>query len=222
MYEKQNEDDLVEVMGLRIGGVGIVGLPGEMFTEFGRKIKVESPAEHTTGGGSLVDMGGHCIDLLEMFFGELKAVSCFINNTVHDYESEDSATAMLFFANGALATVDTFFCIPDNSSKNVLELYGSKGSILAKGTIGQAPAGEMVAFLEESEEGYDAKQARKAVEGQVVAPDPVNTYMAEIREFSAAVLEGREPENSAELGLQSQKALAACYKSARKGKVVEL
>jgi hypothetical protein len=25
----------------------------------------------------------------------------------------------------ALATVDTFFCIPDESSKNILELYGT-------------------------------------------------------------------------------------------------
>ena len=34
----------------------------------------------TGGGGSLIDMGGHCIDLLEMFFGKVKKVSCFINN----------------------------------------------------------------------------------------------------------------------------------------------
>ncbi|MHC4628290.1 MAG: Gfo/Idh/MocA family protein, partial [Planctomycetota bacterium] len=35
----------------------------------------------TGGGGSLIDMGGHCIDLLEMFFGKVSRVSCFINNT---------------------------------------------------------------------------------------------------------------------------------------------
>ena len=56
------------------------------------------------GGGSLMDMGSHCIDLLEMFFGNIKAVSCFINNTVHDYKSEDSAVVSMFFENGALAT----------------------------------------------------------------------------------------------------------------------
>ncbi len=112
------------------------------------------------GGGALIDMGGHCIDLLEMFFGNVAKVSCFISNIVHDYKSEDSAVATLFFENGALGTVDTFFCIPDNSSKNVLELYGSRGSILAQGTIGQAPAGEMLAFLEPDSRDYDAGQAR--------------------------------------------------------------
>jgi predicted dehydrogenase len=173
------------------------------------------------GGGALIDMGGHCIDLLEMFFGKIVKVSCFINNTVHDYKSEDSATAMLFFENGALGTVDTFFCIPDNSSKNVLELYGSKGSILAKGTIGQAPAGEMTAFLEQADQDYDAQQARTQAEGIPIAPEPVNTYRAEIEEFSQAIIDNREPIVSGELGLRSQKILTACYESARLGKVVE-
>jgi xylose dehydrogenase (NAD/NADP) len=129
---------------------------------------------------------------------------------------------MLFFENGALATVDTFFCIPDNSSKNVLELYGSKGSILAKGTIGQGPAGEMVAFLEQEGQDYDAQQARTEAQGTIIAPEPVNTYQAEIEEFSQAIIEDREPLIGAELGLRNQKILAACYESARSGKVVEV
>ena len=176
----------------------------------------------TGGGGALIDMGGHCIDLLEMFFGRVVKVSCLINNIIHDYTSEDSATAMLFFENGALGTVDTFFCIPDNSSKNVLELYGSKGSILAKGTIGQGAAGEMTAFLEQGGEDYDAQQAREEGQGISIDPEPINTYQAEIEEFSRAIIEDREPAISAELGLRSQKILTACYESARLGKVVEI
>ena len=168
----------------------------------------------TGGGGSLIDMGGHCIDLMEMFFGKLKQVSCFINNTVHNYGSEDSAVATLSFENGALVVVDTYFCIPDNSSKNVLELYGSKGSILAKNTIGQGDSGEMVAYLEAEDADYDAQQKRAEGGGIVIAPEPMNTYQAEIEEFSQAILEGREPSNHAGLGLQSQKVLAACYESA--------
>jgi predicted dehydrogenase len=180
----------------------------------------QSPA--TGGGGALIDMGGHCIDLLEMFFGNIAKVGCFINNTVHDYRSEDSAVAMLFFENGALATIDTFFCIPDNSSKNVLELYGSRGSILASGTIGQAPAGQMMAFLEQDSKDYDAQQARAHAQGMIIAPEPVNTYQAEIEEFGQAIIDDREPLVSGELGLRSQKVLAACYESARLGKVFEV
>ncbi len=34
-------------MAIRIGDVGIVGLPGEVFCEFGMEIKEKSPAKHT-------------------------------------------------------------------------------------------------------------------------------------------------------------------------------
>jgi len=176
----------------------------------------------TGGGGALIDMGGHCTDLLEMFFGKVARVSCFVNNTVHEYISEDSAVVMLFFENGAIGTVDTFFCIPDNSSKNVLELYGSKGSILANGTIGQGAAGQMKAFLEEDSEDYDAQQVRTEVHDKVIAPEPVNTYQAEIEEFGRAVIDDRETLINGELGLRSQKILTACYESARSGKAVEI
>ena len=47
MYEVQDTDDQVEVMVLRIGDVGIVGFPGEMFCEFGLEVKEKSPGGHT-------------------------------------------------------------------------------------------------------------------------------------------------------------------------------
>ena len=121
-----------------------------------------------------------------------------------------------------LLPVDTFFCIPDNSSKNVLELYGSKGSILAKGTIGQGASGEMTAFFEEDQSGYSAKQVRNAADGLRIEPKSVNTYRAEIEEFGSAILENREPVNNSLPGLRSQILLEACYQSAKTGKVVNV
>lgn len=176
----------------------------------------------TGGGGSLMDMGSHCMDLLEMFFGKIKRVSCFINNNIHPYASEDSAVVSMLFENGAMGTVDTYFCIPDNSSKNMLELYGSRGSILAKGTIGQGSSGEMVAYLEGDDGAYDARQERAAGDGLRIDPAPVNTYLAEIEEFSLALLEKREPRNNAALGIHSQRLLEACYQSARTGKMIQI
>lgn len=174
------------------------------------------------GGGSLIDMGGHSIDLLEMFFGPVVKVSCFINNTIHSYQPEDSAVALLWFENGALGTVDAFFAIPDESSQNVLELYGSLGSILARGTIGQGSQGAMVAHLKQQATGYDAQQSRDSAAGFEIAPQPVNMYRAEIEEFSQALLEGRPSLVTGEAGLRSQKVLAACYESARTGRAVQV
>jgi predicted dehydrogenase len=121
-----------------------------------------------------------------------------------------------------MGTVDTYFCIPDNSSKNILELYGSKGSILARGTIGQGASGEMTAYLEADTSGYNAQQSRDSGDGINIAPVPVNTYRAEIEEFSRAILEKREPSNNVQLGLESQKIMAACYESARSGKIINI
>lgn len=174
------------------------------------------------GGGSLMDMGGHCLDLLEMFFGPVRAVSCCTRCAVHGYAAEDSAVASLQFVNGALGVVDTFFCVPDQASQNRLELYGSRGSVLAQGTIGQGAEGEMTAFLEADATDYDARQSRPTAGGVPIRPTPVNPYRAEIEELSQAILEGREPVHSGALGLQSQRLLAACYESARRGCVVEL
>ena len=174
------------------------------------------------GGGSLIDMGGHSIDLLEMFFGPIESVSCFTRNLVQDYTPEDSAVAILSFSDGALGVVDAFFCIPDEASGNVLELYGSRGSILAQGTIGQGSSGHMVARLQKASGAYDAQQERGGREEIEISTQPVNPYRAEIEEFSQAIHEGRPPSVSGEDGLRSQKILAACYESARTGSAIEI
>ena len=47
MREQQSAGDAAEVMVMRIGDVGIVGLPGEVFCELGLELKKRSPARHT-------------------------------------------------------------------------------------------------------------------------------------------------------------------------------
>ena len=80
----------------------------------------------------------------------------------------------------------------------------------------------MTAYLEGDTSGYNATQARNMGEGIIISPVPVNTYRAEIEEFSCAILEKREPRNNLQLGLESQKILAACYESAKTGKTIDI
>src|SRR5580704_16600509 len=39
------------------------------------------------GGGALIDLAGHCLDLLEMCFGPITSVSCMTNRTIQSYET---------------------------------------------------------------------------------------------------------------------------------------
>jgi hypothetical protein len=47
MYERQEHTDQAEVMVIRLGDIGIVGLPGEVFCELGLALRQASPVPHT-------------------------------------------------------------------------------------------------------------------------------------------------------------------------------
>jgi len=176
------------------------------------------------GGGSLIDMGSHCIDILETIIdSKVKEVCCFTDTLVHHYPVEDTAVAILRFANGAHGVVDSCFSIPDASSKNRLELYGTKGSILAEGTIGQSSSGRMWAYLEQETKGYDAGQKRETNSAQEeIKPVSVNMYQAEIEDFSRCIEEDLTLSISGEDGFWSQKIVLACYESAGTGQVIKI
>ncbi|UCF35581.1 MAG: Gfo/Idh/MocA family oxidoreductase [Acidobacteriota bacterium] len=174
-----------------------------------------------SGGGALPDLATHCIDLLEMLFGRTRRLSCFTGHLVQDYASEDTATVMLEFESGAKGVVDTLFNVPDSSSKNRLEIYGSKGSLRAEGTIGQGDAGEMWFYSESAASSYNTGQARKEDADQRCSPPPVNTYRAEVEAFSQAIIDGNPPPIGAAAALWSQKVIAACFESAETGRAVD-
>jgi len=176
------------------------------------------------GGGSFIDMGCHCMDLLEYIIGsKIIEVSCMMDTIVHKYPVEDTAVAIVKFANKAIGVIDSCFSIPDNSSKNVLEIYGSMGSIIAYGTIGQSPDGEATAYIEKETKGYDAQQARQLVSTSTkIEAQPYNTYRAQIESFSRSVLEDTEVFNSAQQGVRNQTLVLAAYKSAKTGKTQKI
>ena len=174
----------------------------------------------TGGGGSLMDLGAHCIDLLEMMFGPIARVSCSAANLAHNYKSEDTAVVLAEFTNGARGVVDVLFNVPDAASRNRLELYGTKGCVLAEGTIGQGESGAMTAYIETKSKDYEAQQTRTSGETIEIAPPPVNMYRAEVEAFSRAILDDSVPPVDGEAGLRLQKILSACYESAESGAAV--
>ena len=174
------------------------------------------------GGGALMDMGSHCVDLLEMFMGRVVKESAFNATLTHKYEVEDSSVVVLQFENGAFGIVDNNFNIPDASALNVLEVYGTRGSVEARGTIGQSSLGRMIARVEKEKRGYEAAQRREDSSEEQVEVAPVNIYQAEIEDVNAAIREGRKPTNPGERGLWNLRVMLAAYQSAREGRTILL
>ncbi len=175
------------------------------------------------GGGALIDMGNHCIDLLEFIFdSKVASVTCFTEHLVQDYETEDTAVVNLHFENGAVGIVDTLFNVPDAAARNMLELYGSGGSMVTQGTIGQASTGSITAVIEGDAGEYDAQQQREGAAEQIIEPEVVNMYEAAIQGFCEAIDNDTEPPVPGEDGLWSHRVIDACYEAARTGRAVEV
>ncbi len=146
------------------------------------------------GGGALIDMATHLYDLLAWFAGPVRRVAAMVNTLVQDYKSDDASTTLLEFKSGAQATVDCFYCIPDEASRTRLEIYGSQGAVLTEGTIGQSVGGVLEALLLAGAAGYDAQQSKDVARKFQKVPFPkINPYTAECSYFADCILQGRPP-----------------------------
>ena len=146
------------------------------------------------GGGALIDMATHLYDLLEYFAGPIRRIIAIADTLVQEYKSDDSSTTLAEFKSGAHATIDCFYCVPDEASRTRLEIYGSKGAILTEGTIGQSEKGKLEACFSEAASGYDAAQNKDVARTFAKVPfKPVNPYTAECDYFAQCILDGKRP-----------------------------
>ncbi|MBR2916367.1 MAG: Gfo/Idh/MocA family oxidoreductase [Clostridia bacterium] len=166
-----------------------------------------------SGGGALMDMGIHCVDLIRYITGlEVKEVKGLMGNQVFDYSVEDAGGLVMRLENGAIAYVDANFNIPDAAAKCKMELYGTKGSIFAQGTISQVEGGEIEVLCSGESGGYDAAQNRETIEPLPVNVEFGNMYTKEIEGFSDAILGKAEIPVSAEDAIKSQMVIEKVYK----------
>lgn len=174
------------------------------------------------GGGALVDLGSHVVDVLEMLFGPTKAVSARCCNRVHNYPVEDTVVLHMEFSSGVPAIMDFSFAIPDEASEFVLEVYGSRGAIKGKYSLAQGPGGDFRACLLGNARGYDARQQVDEKGGyQPWQLETKNTYQSEIEAFSQAIIEGESAPVPGEDGLWNHIVMEAVYESARTGKEIQ-
>lgn len=206
------------------GGLGDIVSMRAQFTCWYPEIKgAWRQVKATSGGGALMDMGVHCIDLLRFMSGlEAKEVTAFTGNQIFKYEVEDAASVIMRMSNGSLAYVDAAFNIPDEAAVCKLEIYGTGGSVFLQGSLAQDETGEGVLILTDSNRGYDAQQNRVKAENTVLKAGDGNLYTKEIAAFAQAVIDGTDVPVTAMDAIKAQSIVEAAYDSANNKTVVEL
>ena len=177
----------------------------------------------TSGGGAIMDMGVHCVDLIQYITGsKAKKVASFLGTKTFSYEVDDSSSTLLELENGAYAYVDANFNIPDAAARCRLEVYGTRGSLLAEGTMSQTEGGRLEAILDSDSLNYDAKQNRADVAPVNITAEFGNMYTKEIEAFGRSVLYGTEVDVPGSDALQVQRVIEAALESGRSGKFILL
>ncbi|MCM8820789.1 MAG: Gfo/Idh/MocA family oxidoreductase [Candidatus Omnitrophica bacterium] len=177
------------------------------------------------GGGALIDMATHLYDLVEFLTDEkIKYVSAIVNSQVQKYKSEDSSTTLLELKSGTQATVDCFFCIPDEASRTRLEIYGSQGSIFTEGTIGQSEGGVVEGIFGLGTSGYDAKQSKDVARRfRKINFKKINPYTAECEYFAETILKNKPPEiNGPDTSLHIAEVTEKAYASYRQKRILKV
>ncbi len=152
------------------------------------------------GGGSLMDLGSHGVDLLRYIVGEISEVSAFCNSVVHGYDVEETGMIMMRFENGAQGFVDTSFAAA--GCDFVIEIYGTDGWVWVY-----------------NDDGWKIKLSVND-ESQIIESQFEDLYQLQFEHFWRCVTKGEQPIVTGVDGLRTNRILAAAYESNRTGKAV--
>jgi UDP-N-acetyl-2-amino-2-deoxyglucuronate dehydrogenase len=185
------------------------------------------------GGGVLINQAIHSIDLLQWLMGQVVEVTAYTGLIAHErIEVEDTAVAILKFANGTLGTiVATTAAYPGLTTR--IAVHGDRGSAIIDDD-------ELTYFHAATEgqegEAYGASGGENQAEeimqrygdaesGPGAGADPGSLSMAhrdQIKDFVEAVRDGREPLVSLEEGRNPLAIIQGIYESARTGGPVRI
>ena len=163
------------------------------------------------GGGVLMNQGIHIIDLLLWFLGDPVEVHAFADSRHRSVEIEDTAGAVLRFANGSVATV-TATLTAEPGFPHRLEVYGTNGGIQIEGesVLRWGLADESKATVE------PWPVATEQVDpGMAGDPRGISTsgHIAILKDFIAGIRRGQDPVIDGAEGRRSLAAILAVYES---------
>jgi len=178
------------------------------------------------GGGPLIDIGVHMIDLAFFLMGEPKPVT--VSGAVYAefgprkrglggwgvpdwsgyYDVEDFATALIRMEDGRTLTLEVSWAAHvDGDSMPFVHLFGTDGGALIRGETGK----------------YLTERDGKPVDVPLVPPaDDEGGRVRLARHFLECIRTGRKPATSVETGLRSNLIIEGIYESSRTGREVVL
>ncbi len=166
------------------------------------------------GGGALMNQGVHYADQLRWAMGKPKTVTARMGTLGHErIEVEDVVTSTIEFENGALGTLTATTCAYPGFETR-LEVYGTEGSVrIVNNEL------EIARFTDGSE--YTSGAVNIADTGSS-HPTALGSYLhsLQVKDFTLAILEGRQPEITAQDGRDALELVLAVYEAARTGGVV--
>jgi predicted dehydrogenase len=156
------------------------------------------------GGGALMDIGSHRINLFAHLFGPVTHIQGICRTIDADYSAEDSAVALFGFAKGPVGTLQCHFGSPIDPDE--FAITGTKGRLWASPLNGS----ELHVKTGDGErtERHDP---------------PTNLCGPLIADFVSAILDDREPLVTGDEGRETNAIMARVYAAAQqqKSEVVE-
>ena len=168
------------------------------------------------GGGSFMDLGVHCAELIEYILDdEIADVKALCTTASFNYEVEDGASVIFKTKGGALGGIDANFNVPDAAGGTRLEIYGDEGYIIADGTLSQLEVGRLT-HLHAPQGGYSAMQDSAAAAPTEYLGGGKDLYEKQIKIFCDLVRSGKPDYFFADRAVHIQELVEAIYKDAEK------
>jgi UDP-N-acetyl-2-amino-2-deoxyglucuronate dehydrogenase len=164
------------------------------------------------GGGALMNQSIHAIDLLQWMLGPVESVCGYADTLAHDIEGEDTASAALRFASGALGVSQGTTSAHEDSPLRI-EVRGTGGSATLEGprlTTWQ-PGRE--------EEVLSPRDLEFLPESRGDEPLGI-AHRRQLEEIFASLREGREPPVSGEEARKAVEIILGIYRSVASGESV--
>lgn len=161
------------------------------------------------GGGALMNQGIHTIDLLLWLLGDVARVQAHVATQFHAIESEDTATALLEFASGAIGVFHATTAAYPGYPRRV-EISGTEGTVVIEhdriiaADLRNAPA-----------EGARSAERDENQSGSSAVVSDFRGHQAVIEDFLFAIEKNTTPACDGREGRRSLALVDAIYRVAR-------